>query len=183
MSTGMGSVQKTALILPGRRYSVDRPVLYYVARVARDLGWRMEVVDWGSTDVSVESVIARGRNALSSLPPQDAVVIGKSLGSLLLPDVVEMGLPAIWLTPLLNREELRVAVSRKSAPTLLVGGSRDDLWDSQLAHATGHAVLELEGGDHSLELPGDAFGSARFLVALAQCAHDFLAGLEQRGAR
>jgi hypothetical protein len=183
MTTGTSSDQKTALLLPGRRYSVDHPALYYVAKVARDLGWRTEAVEWDPDDVSVDAVIARGRVALRSLPSRDSVVIGKSLGSLLLPDVVAMGLPAIWLTPLLMREELRVAVARESAPTLLVGGSRDDLWDSRLAHATGHVVLELEGGDHSLELAGDAIGSARFLVTLTQHAQDFLSALGQRTAR
>lgn len=45
------------------------------------------------------------------------------------------------------------------------------------AHATGHEVLELEGGDHQLELDRDAIGSARFLVSLATRARAFFESL------
>lgn len=168
---------RVALLLPGRGYTVNHPALYYVGEVARELGWRTDAVSWDSTDLSDKQVIAHGRTAVSSLRPDKDVVIGKSLGSLLLPDAVDRGLPGVWLTPLLHRDEVRASVLREAGPALLVGGSVDESWDSDLAHKTGHVVLELPGGNHGLQLTGDAVGSARFLVSLVEQARTFLAGL------
>lgn len=168
---------RVALLLPGRGYTVNHPALYYVAEVARELGWRIEAVSWDSTDLSDHQVIAHGRTAISSLRPDKDVVIGKSLGSLLLPEAVDRGLPGVWLTPLLHREEIRASVLRLAGPALLVGGSADESWDPDLAHRSGHAVLELSEGDHGFLLAGDAVGSARFLVSLVERARTFLAGL------
>ncbi len=72
-------------MLPGRGYTVNHPALYYAAEVARDLGWCTEAVSWDDTDLSDNEVIAHGRAALTSLPA-GSIVIGKSLGSLLLPE-------------------------------------------------------------------------------------------------
>lgn len=168
---------RVALVLPGRAYTVDQPVLAYVAATARECGWTIEVVDWNLVGASDEDVIRPGMEALRRLPHTGLVVIGKSLGSTLLPVVSELGLPAVWLTPLLDRETIRAAAFQHTAPALLVGGTADTTWDSGVAHATGHEVLELEGGDHGLVVPDDAEASARFLLALTVRAKAFFASL------
>lgn len=174
MTNGVTPANGIALVLPGRRYTANHPLLYYVASVARDLGWTIKSVDWGADDASDDNVLERGRAALNTLPRQGAIVIGKSLGSLLVPDVATAGIPAVWLTPVLTYESIRSAITIRNARMLLVGGTADGLWDSQAAHASGHEVLELEGGDHRLEVPGDAVASARFLLTLTERSRDFL---------
>ncbi len=164
-------------MLPGRAYTVHHPALHYVAAAARELGWVVEVVDWKFDAKSEDEVLQPGFDAVQRLPRQGSVVIGKSLGSALLPAVAERGLPAVWLTPLLQQATIRRAASRGDAPALLVGGTADPTWDSQFAHATGHEVLELEGGDHGLVIPDDAVSSARFLVTLTTRASAFFTGL------
>lgn len=171
----LSRAQCPVLLLPGRGYTVNHPALYYVAEVARDLGWRTEAVSWQDTDLPDHQVIAHGRTALASLPP-GSIVIGKSLGSLLLPDVVARGLPGVWLTPLAHRPEIRADILAHSGPSVLVGAAADELWDSTLAHQSGHAVRELDGGDHRLQLAHNAVGSARFLVSLVEHTPTFLAG-------
>jgi hypothetical protein len=47
--------------------------------------------------VSDEAVVTHGREELNALPTRHSVVVGTSLGSLLLPDVAELALPAVWL--------------------------------------------------------------------------------------
>ena len=163
----LSPVSPVALLLPGRAYTVNHPTIYSVAAVARDLGWRIEAVEWDPDDESDEAVVAQGREALNAVPTGRSVVIGKSLGSLLLLDVAELALRAVWLTPILTREDVRRAAMRRSAPAFLVGGTADDVWHSDAAHTTGHDVMELNGGNHRLELDGDAIGSARRLVSLA----------------
>lgn len=172
------SRERVALLLPGRGYTVNHPVLYYVGEVARELGWVVEAVSWDGTDLSDREVIAHGRAALASLPTTGSVVVGKSLGSLLLPDAVARNLPGVWLTPLLHRVAVRAGALRGTGPSLLVGGTADESWDSATAHRSGHAVLELAGGDHGLQLAGDSVGSARFLVTLIERTREFLAELD-----
>lgn len=166
---------RVALLLPGRGYTVNHPVMYYAAEVARELGWRTEAVSWDGTDLSDGEVIAHGRTALASLPAGQNIVIGKSLGSLLLPDVVDRGLRAVWLTPLLHSAEIREAVLRPSDPSLMIGGTADESWDSDVARRSDHDVLELEGADHGLQLADDVVGSARFLVSVTRHIRAFLA--------
>lgn len=161
-----------ALVLPGRRYTPDHPLLWFAAAVARDLGWQVESVSWGSVAVTDDDVLAIGRAAIERLP-QGSVVIAKSLGTVLIPDAAAAGVPGIWLTPLFDRAALHDAVA-STTPMLLVGGLADESWDSAAAHASGHEVVELPGGDHLLEVEGDAVASTHFLAILTEHMHAFL---------
>ena len=167
-----------ALLLPGRGYTVNHPVLYYLAAVARELGWNIKAVSWDETDLSDNEVVAHGRERLASLPAGQHLVIGKSLGSLLLPDVAELGLPAIWVTPLLHRTDVRSGALRASGPSLYVGGTADESWDPEGIRQSGHEFLELENGNHGLEIDKDAAASAQFLVLLVQRTREFLAAIK-----
>ncbi|MCP4968573.1 MAG: hypothetical protein GY926_25495 [bacterium] len=90
----------------------------------------------------------------------DRLLITKSLTSFALPYAVELGLPGIWLTPLLNQPEVRTALAASAAPTLAIGGSADPTWDPEFATGlTNVEVLEIEGADHGLQLPGDPLAS------------------------
>jgi hypothetical protein len=70
---------------------------------------------------------------------------------LALPLAVERALPGVWLTPILTEASIATAVRNLSAPSLLVGGTRDRLWDAEVARQSAADVLELEGANHSLE--------------------------------
>jgi hypothetical protein len=127
-------------------------------------GWSVEEVWWEPDDLlSEEALIGRVKTTLDKFSSQVPLVVGKSLGSLALPLVIERGLPAIWLTPLLNRPELVEALSRVTSKTLLVGGTADDSWNGDIAKASGQQVLELLGADHGLEIPGDPLASVGLL--------------------
>lgn len=54
-----------------------------------------------------------------------------SISSLAMPTAVERSLPGVWLTPLLNNEDVRQALQTSTAPTLAVGGTGDPTWDSE----------------------------------------------------
>ena len=105
------------------------------------------------------------------------LVLGKSLGSLVLPWVVQRGWPAIWLTPLLNRPELITALKNITGKTLLVGGTADVTWDSNVAKASGQQVLEMPGADHGLEIPGNPLASIALLSELVETMTLFVKNL------
>jgi hypothetical protein len=159
-----------ATLLPGRGYGPQAPLLYYTRLLLRSRGWAVRTVDWDKVpglDVADHAAVtAFTFEVLATADPVRDLVVGKSLGSLALPAAAARGVPGIWLTPLLGVEDVRRAAARAAASTLLIGGTADPLWDGAAAAATGAAVLEVPGADHSLERPGDLTGTLEILAAV-----------------
>jgi hypothetical protein len=159
-----------ATLLPGRAYGPQAPLLYYARLLLRGRGWAVRTVHWekvpGLDPADHAAVAAFAGEVLATSDPARDFVIGKSLGSLALPAAAERRVPGIWLTPLLGIEDVRRAAARAAAGTLLIGGTADPYWDGAAAAATGAAVFEVPGADHSLERPGDLHGTLEVLSAI-----------------
>ncbi|MGW7203050.1 hypothetical protein [Streptomyces sp. NPDC054837] len=69
------------------------------------------------------------------------------------------------------------ALQRAQAPTLLIGGSADKLWDSRIAESLRHDVLEVPSADHALELADDATGSVDVLRQVVSRLDRFIGSL------
>lgn len=178
MTFYQGSNGRTAVLLPGRGYSANHPVLYYAREVLLVQGWSVKEVNWNPEDlVSEEAVIERAKAELDEVADNNPFVLGKSLGSLVLPWVVQQGWQAIWLTPLLNKPELITALNSVTVKTLLVGGTADVSWDSNVAKASGQQVLEMPGADHGLEIPGNPLTSVALLRELVETVTLFVESL------
>lgn len=156
-----------ATLLPGRGYGPQAPLLYYARLLLRGRGWAVRTVDWervpGLDPADQAAVAAFAGEVLATADPTRDLVVAKSLGSLALPAAAARGVPGIWLTPLLGIEDVRRAAARAAASTLLIGGTADPYWDGAAAAATGAAVFEVPGADHSLERPGDLTGTLEVL--------------------
>lgn len=173
-----GTNGRVAVLIPGRRYSPNHPLLYYARSVLETQGWSVEEVWWEEEDfASEEAVIKKATRTLEKVAHNNPLVVGKSLGSLLLPYVVQRGWPAIWLTPLLNEPDLIAALKNAKAKTLLVGGTADDSWDSDVAKASGQQVLELPGAHHGLEISGDPVASVELLKEIVAAMTLFVESL------
>lgn len=157
------------VVLPGRAYGPDSPLLYYSIRVGECLGWDIVTVDWSEArEDSSAGLISHAASVVDRLgSARVRFVVGKSLGSLLAPAVSERRIPALWLTPLLNRTEVVDGVRAAVASTALVGGTADESWDDEVARATGLPLLVLPGGDHSLMVQTDVEASIRFHAEVA----------------
>ncbi len=167
-----------ATLFPGIGYTPDRPLLHYAGTILRDSGWAVRNVWWpelpddgDSLNTMVSDIAWRELHAEVATK---RLVIGKSLGSLAIPVAAEMALPGIWLTPLLHNPKVLDGLARMEAPTLLIGGTDDELWDGDAARATGHQVLEIDGANHSLEFAGDPQRSIGTLGAVAEAMVDFV---------
>ncbi len=166
-----GTSGRIAVLLPGLSYTPNHPLLYFTRQVLLAHGWSVEEVWWSSDDLddfrrhewAATRVIQTATAALDKVADQNPLVVGKSLGSLLLPFVAERGWPAIWLTPLLSLPEIADALTTATGKTLLIGGTVDDYWDGEVAKASGHQVLEIEGAHHGLEISGDTSASVHVL--------------------
>ncbi len=166
------SAERVAVVLPGRGYTPARPLLHFTRSVLEFHGWTVREVWWRPPVLSeyVPWVREQAESALDTRPVAE-LLIGKSLGSLAAPVAARRGLSAVWLTPLLSNAAVVDALAKATAPTLLVGGTADVLWDSTMAHGSGHQVFEVDDADHSMETSDPARSAEivrRYTVRLSE---------------
>ena len=171
---------RRVVLLPGARYPTRAPLLWFAREVAVARGYgTLEVLD---EPAAGEDPFAwardRARRALDHQPTELDVVVGKSLSSDVAGLAADRELPAIWLTPLLDRPGIVAALARTTRPTLLVGGTADPTW---LPDAIPDNVmldrLQLDGLDHGLQLPGDPQASLAALRKVVKKIDRFLGAL------
>jgi predicted alpha/beta-hydrolase family hydrolase len=174
------------LVLPGFGYSCDMPVLYFTINHLLDRGADVLQVEyrynrhaeylssgpherqrWLHADVS-----AAWRAALDQRTYQRFTVIGKSLGTRAMPQLLANhpllnGAHTIWFTPVWHEEPVATALRNIAQPTLVVIGTADPLYDDVLATATAAnehcTVTVIPDADHSLEVAGDVIRSVQIL--------------------
>jgi hypothetical protein len=163
------------LMLPGRGYSCEMPLLHRTTRALQASGWRVLQASWELGDLPsdprsfVTEVAQRLQDAATPPDPAAApeaatrpdavagphgapvVVVAKSLGTHAAPWAAERGYPAAWLTPVPTDPGVRAALQDYPAASLVVGGTADPLWE--VGFAGSGRVMQIDGADHSLELP------------------------------
>lgn len=172
-----------ALVLPGRAYSPELPLLHFAGRALVEHGYEVEEVSWvGAMPTDLDLVTAWVRRHAEAAVDVD-LVVAKSLGTRAASwaaESGESGLPAVWLTPLLHDAEVVAGVRANAAPQLLVGGTADELWDADVAAelaAGGCDVHQVDGADHALADPGSAVRSAEMQLDVSRALDAFLRSL------
>lgn len=171
--------ERRVVILPGARYPTRAPLLWFAREVALAKGFGvLEVLDEPPAGEDPFAWIRdRAQRALDHQPAPTTVVIGKSLASDVADLAADRELPAIWLTPLLDRANVRAALARATAPFLMVGGTADPTWQPQTIPPSALASqLELVEHDHSLQRPGEPFTSLGSLKKVTKQVERFLGG-------
>ncbi len=170
---------------PGGGYGADGPLLMYASLAVRRRGGRVRPIVWelspspdlrkqrqrvaSQAGTAIDETMA-AMGAAGAAP----LVIGKSLGSLAAPLVADRGLAAVWFTPLLTDEPTVAALRRATGPCLLVGGTADQFWDGRIARSVTADVVEIEGADHGMFVPGRLAASAAVLGQIITAVEDFL---------
>ena len=171
---------KVAIILPGVAYAPNMALLDLCRQALVSRSWTVQQVWWDAprledVDEMIEWVDGQAEGAIAAEPDADRVLlVGKSLGSLGCLAAARRGLPAIWLTPLLDQPRVVYALRHRTAANLLVGGTADPSWTASSVSGLGDEVLEIPDATHSLDVPGDVVASARILVDLASAVASFL---------
>jgi hypothetical protein len=171
--------ERRVVILPGARYPTRAPLLWFAREVALAKGFGvLEVLDEPSAEEDAFAWVRdRAVRALDHQPARTTVLLGKSLASHVADLAVARDLPAIWLTPLLDRPEVRQAIAAATQPLLMVGGTADPTWQPD---GLGSSVLlsqyELAGHDHALQAPGDPNASLAALKKVTKQVERFLGG-------
>jgi pimeloyl-ACP methyl ester carboxylesterase len=180
-----GDPNRVAVLLPGAFYLPAAPLLWFGREVLQAHGWSVvQVWDQRTTGEDpqqwVDNRLAAALDFISGDPKK--VVLAKSVTSLAAASVAAMRVPAIWLTPLLQRPEVAAGLAAAAAPALLVGGSADDLWDAECAaRLADHRlieVVEVAGADHGLQFPGEPARSVAALQTWVTAIDGFVDHLE-----
>lgn len=171
--------ERRVVVLPGARYPTRAPLLWFAREVALAKGFGvLEVLDEPPAGEDPFAWVRdRARRALDHEPAPTTVVVGKSLASDVADLVAERDLPAVWLTPLLDRPNVRAGIAAATRPALLVGGTADPTWQPDaLPSSVLIEQLELVGHDHSLQLPRDPIASLASLKKVTKRVERFLGG-------
>ena len=136
---------RTAVLLPGRGYTAQAPLLHWSGLMLAETGWNVHAVAW--TDAAADDPAAFGRRAWADvtalLEGVPDLVVAKSLGTFAAPLAIAAGIPGVWLTPLASEDHLGVA------------GTADAAWRRDRIDGTRAHVAEVADADHSLLIPGD----------------------------
>jgi pimeloyl-ACP methyl ester carboxylesterase len=172
-----GKSKRHAVIIPGGNYGPQTGLLLYVGEAARRRGADLEPINW--TPPPDRPLRERPSWVYDQVTPVVAkfsapLLIGKSLGSFAAAVAADRGLPGVWLTPLLTMPACVDALRRSTQPFLLVGGTADELWDGALARELTPHVLEVDGANHGMMLPGPLHRTTEVLGRMTTAVEDFL---------
>ncbi|NUT21161.1 MAG: alpha/beta hydrolase [Hamadaea sp.] len=179
-------MDRIAVVFPGGQFGPYTALLTFAAEAAELRGARILPHMWTRPDepptlaldermawVTGEANPVLDRIATES-PGATPLVIAKSLGTCVIREAAERGLPGVWLTPLFNQPEVVAEFRRAKAPMLLIGGTADHSWNGELARELSPHVLEIPDADHGLFVPGRLAASAEVLGRVATAVEDFL---------
>ncbi|MEJ2288092.1 MAG: hypothetical protein P8Y02_05485 [Deinococcales bacterium] len=192
-----GDTDTLAVLFPGFGYRATMPLLHFAERsllwrgidvLRLDLVYDTDPAFSGADPAARRSRLRQDaeravRAALGERNYRRHVLVGKSLGTLALADLIEGTFverhpTCIWLTPLLSNEGLRRAVLRRRPPSFFAIGTADPLYEAaalqELMDATGGRSVVVDRADHSLEIAGDLRASLEALRAYGVGLEAFL---------
>ncbi len=198
LSNGDGS--RLAVFLPGFAYSLEAPLFYYGISLIGSLGFDLLGIDSRyseNRDFLQRSGKERARwieedsygihEAVIALEGYEQVVfIGKSLGTTAMMHILARPRPwhrvgFIWLTPATERTRIAEKIRDERLPSLWIAGTKDEFFHEEdlriLERCEWAEVRLIQGGDHGLDLEGDAVASARRLSEALQWIQRFLEAL------
>lgn len=150
-------VERRVLLLPGRGYTAAHPLLHWSATALHERGWWVHAAAWEAdafdddNDARQISLVEQALTDLLDQAPAAAVtvVVAKSVGTLAAAAASRAGLPAVWLTPLVQHPQVASSLAEYPVASLVIGGSGDPSWDS--AASVSGERREIADADHSLE--------------------------------
>ena len=158
----------------------------YAGAVAERRGAKLHRHVWAQKPTDPFEPEIEGWVRTEVTPLLDAVggsplLIAKSLGAYAAVLAAERRLPAVWLTPVLTVPWMAAALEGATAPSLIVGGTADTMWDGALARRLSPHVLEIEGANHGLNVPGPLTDTIAVLGRVIVAMEEFLDAIDWPG--
>ena len=180
-----GRSRGLAIVAPGRAYSPAAPLLELARLALLQHDFTVQQLWWDSTTRGEEDAEAWVRRHVAAAHAREdadhVLVVGKSLGTRAASYAAELGLDAIWFTPILVDPVVAEGIAANAGRQLLVGGLADELWDASVARELADAgcqVLEVPDADHGMGTP-DVVRTAEIHLEVARAVEAFLAQLPE----
>ena len=148
------------VVLPGRQYTPEGPLLFFAAQAALMRGWDVRQVWWeaaerGSLAIADEmDWVGDQLDAAINGYTGRVLVVAKSLGTLAATRAAAQGYSAAWLTPLLTEREAAEPLLSYPSSQFVVIGARDPYLSRDVLDILPGTSLVVPG-DHILRVPGD----------------------------
>ncbi|MBY6272376.1 MAG: alpha/beta hydrolase [Bacillaceae bacterium] len=169
-----------AIVLPGRGYTAKAPLLYYASKYYFQKGFDLLQIHYHdilpSTNESefIAAVQETVRNFLNRHPYANFCIVAKSIGTIALARLCKWDefreAKALWLTPLLHRDDVFQGLKNSRQKGLVAIGNADPAYAGErfqeLKANPNLDLLLIPGADHSLELEMDIEGSIDILKTL-----------------
>ena len=168
-----------AAIVPGDGYSAVEPILYWIASGLVQAGFAVDALVWPDEtqrDSDRRRLVRSGLDALSSTTRAPDLIVAMSSGCVAAE--IDPDVPLIALSPVTRPDTPATLDGRltRSGRTLAITGTLDDLGSPAQLAGMGFQVVEIEGANHALEVPGDwtrSMSVASEVVGLSlDCAGD-----------
>lgn len=193
---------RLAVFLPGFAYPLEAPLFYYATSLLGSLGFDLLGIDTRyseNRDYLQKSGRERARwieedsigihQAVTAREGYEQVVfIGKSLGTSAMLHILSRPMPwrsvgFVWLTPATEHATIAERIRDEALPSLWIVGTGDEFFRAEEAHILEQCewaeVRLVRGGDHGLDLEGDAVASARELSVTLQWIRRFVEALSK----
>ena len=170
------------VVLPGRQYTPEGPLLFFAAQAVLARGWDVRQLWWDApergSDADEIAWVADQLDAALDGYDGRVLVVAKSLGTLAAARAAERGYDAAWLTPLLtDPAAVEPLLTYPASQFVLIGESDPFLSHDVLAALPGERLVV--PGDHILRVPGDV---AAMVASHEQFVRAFDAWLATLGA-
>ncbi|UCZ54961.1 alpha/beta hydrolase [Bacillus shivajii] len=196
LSKGGGST-KLAIILPGAGYTAQAPLLHYSTGVFVNKSYDVLQVNYQYNskvyeDYTIEEISQAIKldvktvidDVLMNKSYENLILIGKSLGTIAMSSELNRenlkGAKAIWMTPLIQREEVLQAIINSKNKGLCIIGSEDHCYtEERFANVLENRNITtklIPGVNHSLEYDEKAVESIDVLKSVINDIDQFSNG-------
>ncbi|MGE7981792.1 alpha/beta family hydrolase [Solibacillus sp. NPDC093137] len=177
-------VSKLAILLPGAGYTAQAPLLHYSTGVFShksvdvlqvNYTYNDKFYDSFTMDELVEAIKHDVGTVIDKVLEENSYdgyyLVGKSLGTIAMASLLDKEIfynaKAVWLTPLLNRDDVFESMLHSRNESLCFIGDDDTHYNAeryrQFANNPKLVSRLLEGADHSLQYKGDPVRSIDLL--------------------
>ncbi len=178
------SSTKLIILLPGKGYTIDSPLMRYVGQIGQGQGYDVLYIRYGIHMTPVENWMSRIPDIhadtqavvsqIMSSQYQKVCVVGKSLGTLIATQLMSIldspKRSALMLTPIQNAMSMLGDI-----PALGIIGTADPAYDPDIIQSTATQSWKVyENLNHSLEVSGDWKRSIQILPDILQHCETFL---------
>jgi len=185
---------KLAILLPGTGYTTQAPLLHYTTGIFLRKSVDVLQVNYTYNDkfydhFSMEELVEAIKhdvgavidNVLKENSYEDYYFVGKSLGTIAMASLLERetfyNAKAVWLTPLLNRDDVFESMLNSHNESLCFIGDDDTHYNaerySQFVNNPKLVTSLLAGADHSLQYKSDPVNSIDLLKTVIKKIDEF----------